>query len=139
MTRAVLDASALLGVLLRERGSEVVAPVLYGALVSAVNYSEVFKQAIAHRGDVQEIAQLLDRQALQVIPFDRTRAIAAAELLPLTSPQGLSFADRACLATGREFGLPVFTAEARMGLTELEIAVTVIRQQTVSKQEGSPI
>lgn len=130
MTRAVLDASALLAVLLRERGGEVVAPVLYGALVSAVNYSEVFKKAIERRGEVREIEQLLDRQALQVVPFDRVRAIAAAELLPYTSPHGLSFADRACLATGREFGLPVFTAETRMGDIKLDVTVTLIRQRS---------
>jgi PIN domain nuclease of toxin-antitoxin system len=130
MTRAVLDASALLAVLLREPGTEIVAPVLYGALVSAVNYSEVFKKAIERRGEVQTVEQLLDRQALEVIPFDRARAIAAAQLLPQTSPHGLSFADRACLATGREFGLPVFTAEARMGQTELDVDVTMIRERS---------
>jgi ribonuclease VapC len=130
MTRAVLDASALLAVLRRERGAEIVVPVLYGAVVSAVNYSEVFKKGLERGGQVRDIEQLLDRQALDVIPFDRARAIAAAELLPHTSPHGLSFADRACLATGREFGLPVFTAEARMGQTELDVVVTLIRQRS---------
>ena len=129
MSKAVLDASALLTVLLGERGGEVVVPVLCGATISAVNYSEVVKKFIERGGEVRAVTGLLDRQSLVIVPLDRDRAVAAAALLPQTSRHGLSFADRVCLATGREFGLPVLTAEERMAEPELDLAVTLIRSR----------
>lgn len=128
VSKAVLDASALLAVLHREPGENIVTPVLYGATVSAVNYSEVLKRMIERGSDAKTTAQLLDRQQLRIIPFDRERAIAAASLLRYTQAHGLSFADRACLATGKEFGLVVYTSEKRMSETTLDIDVTLIRR-----------
>ena len=45
--RAVLDASALLAYLQRERGHAEVVPVLEDSAISAVNLSEVLQKAIA--------------------------------------------------------------------------------------------
>jgi ribonuclease VapC len=123
----VLDASALLAVLNREPGEEVVAPILYGSTVSAINYSEVLKKVIERGADVTLMSQFLDRQQLVIVPFDRERAIAAASILPHTKARGLSFADRACLATGREFSFTVYTAEKRMSETTLDVTVKLIR------------
>lgn len=130
MSKAVLDASALLAVLNREPGQELVAAVLYGASVSAINYSEVLKKVIERGGDVVLMSQFLDRQQLVIVPFDRERAIAAASILPQTKAKGLSFADRACLATGKELGLTVYTTEKRMSETALDVDVKLVRQHS---------
>jgi PIN domain nuclease of toxin-antitoxin system len=45
MSRAVLDASALIAFLFQESGAEVVAARIPGSLISAVNYSEVVARA----------------------------------------------------------------------------------------------
>lgn len=127
MSSAVLDATALLAVLYREPGSEAVAPVLYGATVSAINYSEVLKKVVERGGDIAMTSHFLDRQQLNIVPFDRERAIAAAAILPHTKAHGLSFADRACLSAGKEFGLPVFTSDKRMSETTLDVTVRLIR------------
>lgn len=127
VSKVLLDASALLAVLRSEPGAEAVAPVLYGASVSAVNYSEVIKKVVERKGNPQAAKELLDRQLLDIIPFDRNRAVAAAILLPRTSAYGLSFADRACLAAAEERGYPVYTAEERMTKPSLSVAVTLIR------------
>ncbi|AMV22633.1 hypothetical protein VT03_32355 [Planctomyces sp. SH-PL14] len=105
-----------------------VAPILYAATVSAINYSEVLKKVIERGGDIVLMSQFLDRQQLNIVPFDRERAIAAASILPHTKAHGLSFADRACLAAGKEFGLTVYTAEKRMSETTLDVSVQLIRQ-----------
>lgn len=129
MSKAVLDASALLALLLREPGAELVSEVVHRATVSAVNYSEVLKKVIERDGDVVKMSQLLDRQSLHIVAFDRERAVAAATILPHTQSRGLSFADRACLATGLEFGLPVYTSEKRISETTLNVPVTLIRER----------
>ncbi|QDT53021.1 PIN domain protein [Caulifigura coniformis] len=137
MANVVLDASALLAAFLDEPGSDLVKPVLYGATMSAVNYSEVFTKLIERGADIITAHQFLERQYLTVVPFDRTRATAAASLLPHTSPHGLSFADRACLATGVEFAAEILTAEQRMALTPVGANVTLIRSRQAAKDDAA--
>ena len=48
----VLDASALLAFLHSEPGAHRVEPVLDGALVSAVNWAEVFQKSLSRQADV---------------------------------------------------------------------------------------
>jgi ribonuclease VapC len=127
MSKAVLDTSALLAVFHCETGHEIAASVIYGATVSTVNYSEVIKKFVERGGNVHMAQQLLDRQSLRLVTLDRQRAIHAAAILPHTQSRGLSFADRVCLATGKEFGLPVFTSDQRMTETTLDVVVTLIR------------
>lgn len=128
MNDVVLDASAVLAVFFDEHGAELVAPVLFGAAISAVNFSEVLKKALEKRGQLEIIQGFLSRQALRVIAFDRQQAIGAAALLPHTAAYGLSFADRACLSLGIQLGYEVLTAEQRMSQTPLRVAVRLIRQ-----------
>jgi PIN domain nuclease of toxin-antitoxin system len=70
----------------------VVEPVLFGASVSAVNYSEVLKKAVEKRGSIQQARYFLERQSINVVPFDESQGVLAASILPKTSPYGLSFA-----------------------------------------------
>lgn len=127
MSRAVLDTSALLAVLHRETGHEIAAQVMYKATVSTVNYSEAIKKLVERGGDVYMAQQLLDQQSLTLVTFDRQRAIHAAAILPHTTFRDLTFADRACLATAQEFGLPIFTSNQRMTETTLDVAVNLIQ------------
>lgn len=127
MNKVVLDASAVLAVLNREPGSEIVAPVFQGATISAVNYSEVLKKTVEFGGDTINVQQLLDRQSLNVVPFDVAHAIEAAMILPYTSGFGLSFADRACVSLGRRLGYVIFTADSCINVPKLDIEVRLIR------------
>lgn len=131
MNKVVLDASAVLAVFFLEDGKRAVEPVLFGASMSAVNYSEVLKKAVEKRGSLQQARYFLDRQSINVVPFDASQAVLAASILPQTSPHGLSFADRACLSLGMKLQYKVYTAEQRMGETELDVKVTLIRKRTV--------
>ena len=131
MNKVVLDASAVLAVFFLEEGKQAVEPVLFGANMSAVNYSEVLKSAVEKRGSLQQARYFLDRQSIRVVPFDASQAVLAASILPQTSPFGLSFADRACLSLGMKLQYKVYTAEQRMGETELDVKVKLIRKRTL--------
>lgn len=95
---AVLDASAVLTLLYREPGHDVVAGLLDGAVIGAMNWSEVV-QKLAQRGlpDPAAMAAGLLTLGADVLPFDRADAEAAAALWPAGRASGLSLGDRACL------------------------------------------
>jgi ribonuclease VapC len=125
--RVVLDASAVIAVLNVEPGADVVLGAIAGALISAVNYSEVLKKAIERRQTTGPIGELLDSYRVEIIPFDAEHAAASADLYPEGKPHGMSFADRACLALGVQRKLTVLTAESKMRLLTLPIKVKLIR------------
>jgi ribonuclease VapC len=127
VTSIVLDASAVIAVLNKEPGADVVLGAIAGALISAVNYSEVLKKAIERCQTTGPIAALLHSYSVEIVPFDETLAAASAELFPQTKAYGMSFADRACLALGIQRKLMVLTAERKMRITALPIKVKLIR------------
>ena len=127
MSKVVLDASALLAVLRREPGREVVEPLLAGAAVSAVNYSEVIKKSVESGGQAQETRTLLRLMDLVVVPFDEAQAFQAGVLFGQTKVKGLSFADRACLGLGLLRMWPVMTTDRRFADVGLPMEIRVIR------------
>jgi PIN domain nuclease of toxin-antitoxin system len=127
VTSVVLDASALLAVMNSEPGADIVRASIVGALISAVNYSEVMKKTIERNVAVEKIHALVKTASLDIIPFDVKLAEASAMLYPETKHLGLSFADRACLALGLQRKCKVLTSEGRMGQVSLSIKVKLIR------------
>lgn len=94
----VLDASALLAVMLDEPGSRFVEDRLAEACIGAVNLSEVIAK-LQDRGVPDEvIEESLGELDLLVIPFDAAQAMLAGKLRRDTRAAGLSLGDRACLA-----------------------------------------
>lgn len=127
MSRAVLDASALLAVLHGERGFEVAMPYLRGGLISAVNFAEVLKKAVERGSDLQRTRLHLGHFHLTIVPFDEAHAVCTADIWPQCKPYGLSAADRACLALGLLQQARVITADQRMQDTDLEVDILMIR------------
>lgn len=117
--RAVLDASALLAVMLDEPGKFQVLEALGGeTAISAINYAEVLT-VLARKGhSVADAHVFLSAQPIRVLPFEANAAIQTAELAQHTAPHGLSLGDRACLALGAQLNCPILTADrAWAGLT----------------------
>jgi len=110
-----------------EPGADIVRASLVGALMSAVNYSEVMKKTIERNVAVDSLHALVKTASIDIIPFDTLLAEASAELYPLTKAHGMSFADRACLALGIHRKLIVLTAEKKMRIRNLPITVKLIR------------
>ncbi len=130
MTDWVLDASALLALLNREPGAERVAEALAaGAIISAVNLSEVIARLAEIGMPGAEIREAIEPLGLDVADFDAEGAFAAGLLRPATRAAGLSFGDRACLALGAQRGVPVLTADrAWIGLDlGSDLAITMLR------------
>lgn len=128
MSSVVLDASAVLAFVLGERGSDVMRPRMSGGVMSAVNYSEVLKKSIEHGGSATVTRCLLERSQVRVMSFDELQAAAAAALFATTREQGLSFADRACLALATQLKMPLYTADHRLAGAGAEVKVVLIRQ-----------
>ena len=127
MTGAVLDASALLALLLGEPGTDVVRSRLAGSLMSAVNYAEVLARTAALCGSLDEAKRRVDRQGVEVIPLDSEQAVVVASLVPVGKPLGLSMADRCCLALGVTRHAPVLTADRAWQALDLGIELVLIR------------
>lgn len=127
MSRYVLDASALLALLLAEIGADAVWQRRHGALISAVNYAEVLTRLVRHGKPLDQCEARLNLLELEIVPFDRPQASATAALFAVGKPLGLSLGDRACLALGVSRGLPVLTAERAWREVELAIPIEVIR------------
>jgi PIN domain nuclease of toxin-antitoxin system len=109
----VLDASAVLAVLLAEPGADTIAPRLAGSLMASVNLAEVLSK-LAERGeDPHYFDDVVRRLGVVIEPVTADQALEAARLRPITKALGLSLGDRLCLAFARERGLPVLTTERR--------------------------
>lgn len=96
----VLDASALLAYAFGEPGGEAVGPLIAGAMISAANWSEWFQKVTQRGVATAGLRDDLEALGLLIVPVDADQAEQAAALWPLTRPQGLSLADRLCLALG---------------------------------------
>jgi PIN domain nuclease of toxin-antitoxin system len=111
--RCVLDASAILAFLQRERGYDRVRSALAStALISTLNLAEVYAK-VAERATLtpDEVGGRLRALGLDNVPFDEVDGCATAALHLRTRGLGLSLADRACLVLGQRLGLPVLTTD----------------------------
>ncbi len=123
----VLDASALLALLLGEPGATRVAARLPGAMISAINLSEAVAKLAEHGMPPGAIRSSLQGLGLTVHDFDEQAAFDTGLLRPQTKAHGLSLGDRACLALARQLGRPAVTTERAWAGLSLGIDVEVIR------------
>lgn len=127
MTECVLDASAILALLLSEPGSDAVAERIEGSLASAVNISEVLAKLL-ERGIETEAAWSQIGPLMQtIVPFDAEQARLTAELRPATRSLGLSLGDRACLALAKQHKCLVLTTDRQWKKLKLDIQIVVVR------------
>jgi PIN domain nuclease of toxin-antitoxin system len=118
VSEVVVDSSAVLALLQGESGAHLVAATLPGALISAVNLSEVIAKLL-ERGVPQDVARAsIEGIGLEVGDFDAAQAYACAELRLSTRQAGLSLGDRACLALAAARGLSALTADTAWSRVE---------------------
>jgi PIN domain nuclease of toxin-antitoxin system len=126
MITAVLDSSAILAVLNRERGSQRVINVLDRAAVSTVNCAEVYSKLNEWNLPSSALDGVIG-MVPAIVDFDITLAKRAGELRAATRHLGLSLGDRACLALAEREGVSAFTAEQKWLDPSVGIAVELIR------------
>lgn len=124
MSEHVLDASALLAVMLGEAGADRIHSRLPGAVIGAVNLAEAVAKLQERGVPDAEIDRDIAELDLPVIPFDAAQAMAAGKLRARTRALGLSLGDRACLALAMTRGVPAVTTDR--GWAALDIGAEVI-------------
>lgn len=113
MTRFVLDASAILALLLNEPGADKVKAGLDGSLMTTINFAEVVSHYAKLGVARHDIEMLLRSLPVRLVPVDAVLSYDAGMLRPITLEGGLSLGDRYCLALAKREGLPALTAEHR--------------------------
>lgn len=121
----VIDAAALLAVLLDEPGAAAVLPVLRASTMSAVNVSEACSRAVERGATIEAVLDAVRNFEVAVIPFDLAQARLAAELRPGTRHVSSSLGDRACLALAQLRSLPIYTADRRMGSLDGQLGFSI--------------
>jgi ribonuclease VapC len=124
---AILDASALLAVLGDEPGGELAAPLLDGAVISTVNWSEVLARYVDLGLETAGREAEIESLGVSLAPFTSRQAEVAAGLLPLTRKAGLSLGVRACLALELDRGGQPITADRAWRRIDVGLDVTLIR------------
>lgn len=125
--RVVLDASAVLALLNREAGADVVQSHLADAALSVANAIEIGSKLVdggMSREAAWEAIELLD---IELIELDVELAGLATALRRDTRHKGLSLADRACLATAIRRGATAVTADRIWASLDLPCPIEVIR------------
>lgn len=125
----VVDASAIMALMLGEPGAEEVLAVVRRSLMSAVNVSECCARGVERGASADEVLSIIRGYEVQVLGFELEDALEAARLREPTRAIGASLGDRACLALGRRYELPVLTGDRRLAEIDpgLGIAVHLIR------------
>lgn len=129
---SVLDASAVMALLHDEEGSSaVVDAIAEGATISVVNWAEVLSNVASDGDDPQEVARRLgvagEEAVIWVEALTASDCIEVARLRPVTKGQGLSLADRACLALAVRLDVPALTTDREWAKADVGAEVRLIR------------
>ena len=128
MSRVVLDASAVLAVIHRERGFEKLTPdLLLRAVISTVNLAEVQSKLVLSGWASEDAWEDATSLVGEIAPFAADHAHVAGDLIAETRVLGLSLADRACLSLGLSLKAPVYTADRSWKNLKFGVQIHVIR------------
>jgi ribonuclease VapC len=127
VSRAVLDASALLALVQGETGAEKVGPMIAYAVMSAVNYCETVQRLRRGGMPLEAVTQVLTSLVAEPVAFDRETAYVAAAIHEKTRGQGISFGDCACLALAMMRSVPAVTADRKWDRFDVGVKVIQIR------------
>ena len=123
----VLDASAPLAFLHEAPDGDQMSPVLDGAHVSAVNWSEVLQKSLQRDVNIDGMQQEFTGVGVVFEPFTPEHAEIAARQCARTRNHDLSLAGGACLALAMDKGLPVMTADRAWVRLKPDVEIQVLR------------
>jgi ribonuclease VapC len=123
----ILDASAVMAVVLDQPGAEKVVARLGESIISAANYSEALTSMLSKGISASSAETILDELKLRIEPVTASHARAAAMMWPITKTAGLSLGDRICLALALERGEEILTSDRAWATVDHGAKVTLIR------------
>ena len=124
----VLDASALLSILLEERGHERVDRILDRSRIHAVNLAEVVGRLVRSGMPAERAGATLDELHLEIEEeFGASQAEFCGALLGTRRGLGLSLGDCVCLTTAARLGAVAVTADRRWK----ELDGAVVNDETI--------
>lgn len=124
---AVLDSSAVLAMLFKEPGAELVASNISDAAISTVNLAEVVSKLIDEGFPPAEARRTAQSIPMQVHLLDTESAIQTGLLRAATRAQGLSLGDRACLALAARLNAEAITADRAWSGADVGVDIRLIR------------
>jgi ribonuclease VapC len=107
----VLDASALLALLKRETGADIVEASLGEAVIGAVNLGEAAQIQYLYGWNRTDFEIAIGLTEISVVPVTNRIAMDAADFRELARKQGISQADCLCLALAKSEGAIALTAD----------------------------
>ena len=124
---AVLDSSAVLAMLFKEPGAELVASRISDAAISTVNLAEVVSKLIDEGFPPAEARRTALSMSMQVHLFDAESAVQTGLLRAATRAHGLSLGDRACLALAARLEAEAVTADRAWSRADIGVDIRLIR------------
>ncbi len=126
--KAVLDASAILALILGEKGADTLTrEILKSAVASTVNLAEVQTKLVREGYDPETAWEATISFVSAVEPYTAEQAKLAGDLVTQTRGRGLSLGDRSCLALGLKLNAPVYTTEQIWRDLKVGVPIYVIR------------
>lgn len=125
MTAAILDASAVIALIMEETGAEAVEAVVADSAMSTVNLAEAVGYLARNGAPEAEIREWLGALEIEIVPLDAELAYSAGLLLPATRRAGLSLGDRACLALARQRSTKAITTDSAWSRVARAVGVVV--------------
>ena len=121
----VVDAAAVMALMLAEPGAEMVATVIRGSLMSAINVSECCARGVERGSSAEAVLAILEEYEVTIVPFDLDQALEAARLREPTRFAGGGIGARACLALGASNAATIYTGDRRLasvsGIDNLDV------------------
>lgn len=126
MNAFILDASALLVMLLEEAGGDKVAEATAGVRMSVVNFSEMVSHFIHNGMPPNEVDAMLNPLLIALVPVSVELARIAGRLRAPTAEAGLSLGDRFCLALALAEKLPAWTSDRQWTAIADKVRVDIV-------------
>jgi len=127
MTKCVLDASAVLAVVLSEEGKDSVLSLIDRPLVSTVNMAEARSKLADFGLTSPQISASLSLMDLDIIDFNDHQSKLSGDLRNETRIAGLSLGDRACIALAISMGAEALTTDRTWSKINLPISIRQLR------------
>ena len=123
----VLDASALIALLLTEPGHETVEQHIATAAISAVNLAEVLAHTSRERISSRILLPKLEALGLTIVDFDQPQAVVVSDIREYARGHGVGLADCCCIALAMNRAWPVLTADRIWTTLDFDIDVRLVR------------